>query len=169
MVAFLRDGGDALPGPGGTSKAKAPRPSVEARVAAAALRLQRAGELEGAEALLKLVAGETVPLAAKPRKLSRQARDTMWPAEAEHPGESEQGMRAQRPANAPRSRGGARYERHDEGVIRAKHEIRAVLPPQEVKMAAIKSFAAGEITAHELRRVLRTNESQPAWSDASMK
>jgi hypothetical protein len=156
MIGFLR-------GPGRTNKAKAPPPSVEARVAAAALRLQRAGELEGAEALLKLVAGETVPLAAKLGKLSRRDRDTMWPTEAEHPGESEQGMRAQHRANAPRSRRGARYERHDEGAIRAKHEIRAVLPPQEVKMAAIKSFAAREITADELRRVLRANESQPAW------
>jgi hypothetical protein len=36
-----------------------------------------------------------------------------------------------------------------------------VLPPQEVKMAAIKSFAAGEITAGELQRVLRNYESQP--------
>jgi len=36
-----------------------------------------------------------------------------------------------------------------------------VLPPQEVKMAAIKSFAAGEITAGELQCVLRNYESQP--------
>src|SRR6516225_3633984 len=65
MVALRRDSGDAPPGPGKNREAKAPRPSVEARVAAAALRLQQAGELNAAEALLMLVAGDAAPPAAE--------------------------------------------------------------------------------------------------------
>jgi hypothetical protein len=125
-----------------SSCAKTLRPSVEARVAAAALRLQQAGELDAVEALLKLVAGDgdAAASAAKPKKPS--------------------GLRARQRANASQPRRGAHYERYDEVVIRSKREIRAVLPPQEVKMGAIKSFAAGLMTADELRRVLSTSESQ---------
>ena len=66
-------------------------------------------------------------------------------------------QKARQRVNASRSRPAACHERRDD-VIRSKHEFRAVLPPQEVKMAAIKSFAAGEITAAELSRILRTYE-----------
>ena len=162
--------------------AKTPRPSVKARVAAATLRLQQAGELDAVEALLKLVAGDgdAAASAAKPKKPSGRPRNTPWHAEAKHLraqgfdlkaiaatlgrppplvrwalDENGERMRARQRANASRSRRRHHYERHDEVVIRPKREIRAVLPPQEVKMAAIKSFAAGEITADELRRVLR--------------
>src|SRR6516164_8423718 len=168
--------------PASSCCAKTPRPSVEARVAAATLRLQQAGELDAVEALLKLVAGDgdAAASAAKPKKPSGRARKTPWHAEAKHLraqgfdlkaiaatlgrppplvrwalNENGERMRARQRANASRSRRGAHHERHDEVVIRAKREIRAVLPPQEVKMAAIKSFAAGEITAAELRRMLR--------------
>ena len=171
-----------------SSCAKTPRPSVEARVAAATLRLQQAGELDAVEALLKLVAGDgdATASAAKPKKPSGRPRNTPWHAEAKHLrsqgfdlkaiaatlgrppplvrwalDENGERMRARQRADASRSRRGAPYERHDEVVIRSKREIRAVLPPQEVKMAAIKSFAAGEITAGELQRVLRNYESQP--------
>ena len=163
-----------------SSCAKTPRPSVEARVAAAALRLQQAGELDAVEALLKLVYGDAAAAAGKPKKPSGRARNTPWHAEAKRLraqgfdfkaiaatlgrppplvrwalDENGERMRARQRANASRSRRRHHYERHDEVVIRPKREIRAVLPPQEVKMAAIKSFAAGEITADELRRVLR--------------
>ena len=170
------------------SCAKTPRPSVEARVAAAALRLQQAGELDAVEALLKLVAGDgdATASAAKPKKPSGRPRNTPWHAEAKHLrsqgfdlkaiaatlgrppplvrwalDENGERMRARQRADASRSRRSAHYERPDEVVIRPKRKIRAVLPPQEVKMAAIKSFAAGEITAGELQRVLRNYESQP--------
>ena len=63
-------------------EAKAPRPSVEARVAAAVLRLQQAGELDAAEALLKLVAGDAVLPVAKPKRPSGRARNRPWHAEA---------------------------------------------------------------------------------------
>jgi hypothetical protein len=163
-----------------SSCTKTLQPSVEAKVAAAALRLHQAGELDAVEALLKLVAADAAAPAAKPKKPSGRARNTPWHAEAKRlraqgfdfkaiaatlgrPSslvrwvldENGERMRALQRANASRSRRGARYERHDEVLIRPKREIRAVLPPQEVKMAAIKSFAAGEITADELRRVLR--------------
>jgi len=169
-----------------SSCAKTSRPSVEARVAAVALRLLQAGELDAVEALLKLVAGDAAAAAsaAKPKKPSGRPRNTPWHAEAKHLraqgfdlkaiaatlgrppplvrwalDENGERMRARQRANAPRSRRGAHYEPHDEVVTRSKRKIRAVLPPQEVKMAAIKSFAAGEMTADELRRVLSSYES----------
>ena len=145
-----------------------------------ALRLQQAGELDAVEALLKLVYGDAAAAAAKPKKPSGRPRNTPWHAEAKHLrsqgfdlkaiaatlgrppplvrwalDENGERMRARQRADASRSRRSAHYERPDEVVIRPKRKIRAVLPPQEVKMAAIKSFAAGEITAAELRRVLR--------------
>ena len=169
--------------PASSCCAKTPRPSVEARVAAATLRLQQAGELDAVEALLKLVAGDgdAAASAAKPKKPSGRPRNTPWHAEAKHLraqgfdlkaiaatlgrppplvrwalDENGERMRARQRANASRSRRAAHCERRDdEAVIRSKRDIRAVLPPQEVKMAAIKSFAAGEITAAELRRMLR--------------
>ena len=173
--------------PASSCCAKTPRPSVEARVAAATLRLQQAGELDAVEALLKLVAGDgdATASAAKPKKPSGRPRNTPWHAEAKHLrsqgfdlkaiaatlgrppplvrwalDENGERMRARQRANASRSRRRHHYERHDEVVIRPKREIRAVLPPQEVKMAAIKSFAAGTMTADELRRVLSTYESR---------
>ena len=179
-----------------SSCANTPRPSVEARVAAAALRLQQAGELDAVEALLKLVAGDgdATASAAKPKKPSGRPRNTPWHAEAKHLraqgfdlkaiaatlgrppplvrwalDENGERMRARQRADASRSRRGAPYERHDEVVIRSKREIRAVLPPQEVKIAAIKSFAAGRMTADELRDVLSTYESQrPPRGDAAL-
>jgi hypothetical protein len=186
MVALRRDG-DAPPGPGKNREAKAPRPPVEARVAAAVLRLQQAGEPDAAEALLKLVAGDAASPVAKPKRPSGRARNTPWHAEAtrlraqgfdlraiaaklRRPqslvrwalDENGERMRARQRANASRSRRAAHCERRDdEAVIRSKRDIRAVLPPQEVKMAAIKRFAACEITAGELQRVLRNYESQP--------
>jgi hypothetical protein len=161
MVAFRRDGGEAPPGPGRTSKAKSPPPSVEARVAAAALRLQRAGELDAVEALLRLVAGDVAP-GAKPKKPPRQIRNTPWRDEAKRlrvEGLDLEAIAAKlgRPPALVRRLLGE----HD-ASFRSGHEIRAVLPPQEVKMAAIRSFATGDITADELRRILRTYESQPA-------
>ena len=86
MVALRRDSGDAPPGPGKNREAKAPRPSVEARVAAAVLRLQQAGELDAVEALLKLVAGDgdAAASAAKPKKPSGRPCNTPWHAEAKH-------------------------------------------------------------------------------------
>jgi hypothetical protein len=176
-----------------SSCAETPWPSVEARVAAAALCLRQAGELDAVEALLKLVAGDAAASAAKPKKPSGRPRNTRWHAEAKHLraqgfdlkaiaatlgrppllarwelDKNGERMRAPQRANASRSRRGAHYERHDEVVIRSKREIRAVLPPQEVKMAAIKSFAAGGMTADELRRVLSTYESQrPPRGDAA--
>ena len=187
MVALRRDSGDAPPGPSKNREAKAPRPSVEARVAAAVLRLQQAGEPDAAEALLKLVAGDAVSPVAKPKRPSGRARNTPWHAEASRLraqgfdlraivaklsrpqslvrwalDENGERMRARQRVNASRSRRPAQCTRRDdEAVIRTKRDIRAVLPPQEVKMAAIRSFAAGEITAGELRRVLRNYESQP--------
>jgi hypothetical protein len=90
-------------------------------------------------------------------KLSRPQSLVRWALD-----ENCERMRAQERVNASRSRLAAHCERRDEeAVIRSKRDIRAVLPPQEVKMAAIKNFAAGEITAGELRRVLRNYESQP--------
>ena len=179
-----------------SSCANTPRPSVEARVAAAALRLQQAGELDAVEALLKLVAGDgdAAASAAKPKKPSGRSRNTPWHAEAKHLraqgfdlkaiaarlgrppplvrwalDENGERMRARQRADALRSRRGAPYERDDEVVIRSKREIRAVLPPQEVKIAAIKSFAAGRMTADELRDVLSTYESQrPPRGDAAL-
>jgi len=165
--------------PASSCCAKTPRPSVEARVAAATLRLQQAGELDAVEALLKLVAGDGDAAA------SGRPRNTPWHAEAKHLrsqgfdlkaiaatlgrppplvrwalDENGERMRARQRADASRSRRSAHYERPDEVVIRPKRKIRAVLPPQEVKMAAIKSFAAGTMTADELRRVLSTYESR---------
>ena len=178
-----------------SSCANTPRPSVEARVAAAALRLQQAGELDAVEALLKLVAGDAAASAAKPKKPSGRPRNTPWHAEAKRlraqgfdfkaiaatlgrPPPLVRGaldenvasaLGARQRAGTSRSRRDAHYERHDEGVIRSKREIRAVLPPQEVKMAAIKSFAAGRMTADELRDVLSTYESQrPPRGDAAL-
>jgi hypothetical protein len=185
-VALRRDNGDAPPGPGRNRETKAPRPSVETRVAAAVLRLQQAGELDAAEALLKLVAGHAVSPVAKLKRLSGRARNTPSHAEASRLraqgfdlraiaaklrrpqslvrwalDENGERMRARQRANASRSRRAAHCERRDEeAVIRSKRDIRAVLPPQEVKMAAIKRFAAGEITAGELQRVLRNYEWQ---------
>ena len=182
--------------PASSCCAKTPRPSVEARVAAATLRLQQAGELDAVEALLKLVAGadDAAASAARPKKPSGRPRNTPWHAEAKHLrsqgfdlkaiaatlgrppplvrwalDENGERMRARQRADALRSRRGAPYERDDEVVIRSKREIRAVLPPQEVKMAATKSFAAGLMTADELRRVLSTYESQrPPRRDAAL-
>ena len=149
-----------------SSSAKTLRPSVEARVAAVALRLQQAGELDAVEALLKLVAGDgdAAASAAKPKKPSGRPRNTPWHAEAKHLraqgfdlkaiaatlgrppplvrwalDENGERMRARQRSNASRSRRGAPYERPDEVVIRPKRKIRAVLPPQDVKMAAIKA------------------------------
>lgn len=188
IAALRRDSGDAPPGPGKNRDAKAPRPSVEARVAAAVLRLQQAGELCAAEALLKLVSGDAVLPVARPKSPSARARNAPWHAEASHLraqgfdlkaiaaklrrpqslvrwalDENGERMRARQRAKASRSRRAAHCERRDdEPVSRSKRDIRAVLPPQEVKIAAIKSFATGEITAGELQRVLRNYESQPA-------
>jgi hypothetical protein len=193
VIALRRDSGDAPPGPGKNREAEAPRPSVEARVAAAVLRLQQAGELDAVEALLKLFAGDAAASAAKSKKPSGRARNTPWHPEAKRLraqgfdlkeiaptlgrppslvrwalAENGERMRARQRANASRSRRAAHCERHDEVLIRSKREIRAVLPPQEVKMMAIKSFAAGEITAGELQRVLRNYESpRPPKGDAS--
>jgi hypothetical protein len=150
------------------------------------LHLQQAGEPDAAEALLKLVAGNAVLPVAKPKKPSGRARNTPWHAEATHLraqgfdlkaiaakvrrsqslvrwtlDENGERMRARQRANASRLRRAAHCERRDEeAVIRSKRDIRAVLPPQEVKMAAIKRFAAGEITAGELQAVLRNYEWQ---------
>jgi hypothetical protein len=200
MVALRRDDGDTPFGPGKNREAKAPRPSVEARVAAAALRLQQAGELNAAEALLMLVAGDAAPPAAElmlvagdaappaaeqnelgdPRagggkwhadakrlrvdglsvreiadRIGRSASAIYWVLD-----ENGEWQETRQDVNPPRSRRAAHYERcHDETVVHSKHEIRAVLPPHEVKMAAIKSFAAGEITAAELSLILRTYDS----------
>jgi hypothetical protein len=182
IVTLQRDSGDALSDSGKNPERKALRPSVEARVAAAVLRLQQAGELDAAEALLKLVAGGAASPAAKPKKPPGRARNTPWHAEASRLraqgfdlkaiaaelrrpqslvrwalDENGERMRARQRVKASRSRHAAHGERRDEEVvIRSKRDIRAVLPPQEVKMAAIKSFAAGEINAGELQRVLRT-------------
>ena len=90
-------------------------------------------------------------------KLSRPQSLVRWALD-----ENGERMRARQRVNASRSRRAAHCERRDdEAVIRSKRDIRAVLPPQEVKMAAIKSFAAGEITAGALQRVLRNYEWQP--------
>jgi hypothetical protein len=188
MVALGRDGGDTPLGPGRNGEAKAPRPSVEARVAAAALRLQQAGELSAAEALLRLVAGDAAPPAAEQSELGGpRAGDGKWHADAKRlrvdgPSvkeiadrigrsawvlhEDEESQETRQGGKPPLSRRAAYYERrHDETVVHSKHEIRAVLPPHEVKMAAIKSFAAGEITAAELSLILRTYESARAPKD----
>jgi hypothetical protein len=80
--------------------------------------------------------------------------------------EKEERLETRQGVNPSRSRRAAYYERrHDETVVHSKHDIRAVLPPHEVKMAAIKSFAAGEITAAELSLILRTYESVRAPKD----
>jgi hypothetical protein len=154
------------------------------------LRLQQAGELDATEALLTLVAGDAAAPVAKSEKASGRSRNGPWHAEAKRPraqrsdwkatpaeprhqplvrwalDKNDERIRGQQRVNAPPSRHAVHYERHDdEAVIRSKREIRAVLPPQEVKMAAIKSFAAGDITADDLRRVLRTCESEPARCD----
>ena len=155
---------------------------------------RQAGELDAAEALLKLVAGHAVSPVAKPKRPSARARNTPWHAEASRLraqgfdlraivaklirpqslvrwalDENGERMRARQRVKASRSRHAAHCERRgEEAVIRSKRDIRAVLPPQEVKMAAIKSFAAGEITAGELQRVLRNYESpRPPKGDAS--
>jgi hypothetical protein len=145
MVELRRHGGGASFGPDKNSNTQPRRPSVVARVAAAALRLQQAGELDAAQALLMLVAGD----AAAPRRLQQLVGGAL--------DKKSKRIRERRRVNASPPRHAAHYARRDdEAVIGSKRKIRAILPPQEVKMAAIKSFAAGEITADELRRVLWT-------------
>jgi hypothetical protein len=123
------------------------------------LRLQQAGEPDAAEALLKLVAGNAVSPVAKPKRPSGRARNTPWHAEASRLraqgldlkaiaaklrrpqslvrwalDENGERMRARQRVNASRSRRPAQCTRRDdEAVIRTKRDIRAVLPPQEVK------------------------------------
>jgi hypothetical protein len=126
MVAFRGDGGgNMLPRPGEYRRGKAHRPAVEARVAAAALRLLQAGEPDGAAALLTLVAGDLAPTDPLARRASRARK------------------------------GGNPARIDDAAVTRPQRPIRAVLPLQDVKMAAAKSFATGEINAIELGRILR--------------
>src|SRR6516164_106683 len=126
--------------PASSCCAKTPRPSVEARVAAATLRLQQAGELDAVEALLKLVDGDgdVAASAAKPKKPSGRPCNTPWHAEAKHLraqgfdlkaiaatlgppplvrwalDENGERMRARQRANGSRSRRGAHYEHPDE-------------------------------------------------------
>src|SRR6516225_8265769 len=153
MVGLRRHGGDTPLRPG---KNRAPRPSVEARVAAAALRLQQAGEQNAAEALLMLVAGDAaLPAAERNEPGGPRAGRGEWHADAkrlhvdgvsakevaDRIGRSssvincvldEYGERLETPqgVNPSRSRRAAYHEpRHDEAVVHSKHEIRAVLPP----------------------------------------
>jgi hypothetical protein len=177
MFAFSGDGGgNMLLGVGEYRRGNAHRPPVEVRVAAAALHLLRAGEPDGAEALLTLVAGDLAPadplakrvawhsaakslrtqglsVAAIAAMLGRTYATVYYAVD-----ENNAGQKSKQKARASASRahkGGNPARIDDVAVMRPQRPIRAVLPPQHVKMAAAKSFAAGEINAIELGRILR--------------
>jgi hypothetical protein len=157
-------------------RGKAHRRSVEARVAAAALRLLQAGEPDGAEALLTLVAGDLAPADPLAKRVAWHAEAkslrtqglsvaaiaamlgrtyaTVYYAVDENNARQKSEQKARASASRARKSGNP-APIDDVAVTRPKRPIRAVLPPQDVKMAAAKSFAAGEINAIDLGRILR--------------